>query len=198
MDKNTIEKEIKNLTDELENQIKNIKEKANEVIENEKVQTVLKTISDKTVEFLEQVKEKVTNLWDYYTDPEEVAKIIENVKVVSKNVYNASLTKINEVKNNKDVQNALASAETFLKKTYDKTSEVAKDSFDKAMENEDIKKTFDSVVNAYNNVKDIVTEYFEKPEVQENIDKAKDITIDLAEKGVDALKKWLKTNKKGK
>ena len=198
MDKNTIEKEIKNLTDELENQIENIKEKANEVIENEKVQTVLKTISDKTVEFLEQVKEKVTNLWDYYTDPEEVAKIIENVKVVSKNVYNASLTKINEVKNSKDVQNALASAETFLKKTYDKTSEVAKDSFDKAMENEDIKKTFDGVVNAYNNVKDIVTEYFEKPEVQENIDKAKDITIDLAEKGVDALKKWLKTNKKGK
>lgn len=198
MDRNNIEKEIKKLTSELENQIKNIKEKTNDVIENEKVQAVLKTISDKTVDFLEQVKDKITNLWDYYTDPDEIAKIIENVKVVSKNVYYASLTKINEIKNNKDVQNALASAETFLKKTYNKTSELTKDSFDKAMENEDIKKAFDGVVNKYNNVKDIITEYFEKPEVQENIDKAKDITIDLAEKGVDALKKWLKSNNKGK
>ena len=68
----------------------------------------------------------------------------------------------------------------------------------KAMENDDIKRAFDNAVNAYDKVKDVVTDYFEKPEVQKNIDKAKDITIDVAEKGVAALKKWLKSNKKGK
>ena len=196
MDKKTIETEVKNLTETLEKQISNLKNKANDVIEDERVQKVLTTITDKTVDFLGEVKDKLSNLWEYYSDPEEVAKIVDSIKVVSKNVYDASLAKINEVKNNKDVQKALTSAEKFLKSTYDKTSDVAKDSFDKAMENEDIKKTFDSAVAAYNNVKDIVTDYFEKPEVQDNIDKAKDFTIDIAEKGVAALKKWLKTNKR--
>lgn len=198
MDKKTIEKEIKNLTSTLEKQIKNLKEKASDVIEDERVQKVLNTISSKTVDFLGQVKDKVSDLWEYYSDPEEVAKIVDNIKVVSKNVYDASLAKINEVKNNKDVQKAVASAEKFLKATYDKSADVAKGAFDKAMENEDVKQAFDTAVSAYNNVKDVVTDYFEKPEVQENIEKAKDVTIDIAEKGVAALKKWLKSDKKGK
>lgn len=198
MDKKTIENEIKKLTDQLGKQIENLKNKASETVEDERVQKVLSTIEEKTTEFLSEIKEKVTDLWDYYTDPEEVARIVENIKVLSKNVYDTSLAKIDEIKKNKDVQNALASAETFLKKTYDKTADVAKDTFDKAMENDDIKNAFDNAVAAYNNVKDVVTDYFEKPEVQNNIEKAKDITIDVAEKGVDALKKWLKNNKKGK
>lgn len=198
MDKKTIEIEIKKLSEQLEKQIENLKEKASETVEDERVQKVLNTIKDKTTEFLGEIKEKVTDLWDYYTDPEEVAKIVENIKVLSKNAYDVSLAKIDEIKNNKDIQNALVSAETFLKKTYDKTSDVAKDTFNKAMENDDIKNAFDNAVSAYNNVKDVVTDYFEKPEVQNNIEKAKDITIDVAEKGVDALKKWLKNSKKGK
>ncbi len=36
------------------------------------------------------------------------------------------------------------------------------------------------------------TEFFERPDVQENIEKAKDKTIEVAEKGVEALKKALK------
>lgn len=198
MDKKKIEKDIKDLTKTLEKQIDNLKDKASEVIEDERVQNVLNKITDKTVDFLDEVKEKVGDLWEYYSDPEEIARIVENIKVVSKNVYDASLAKINEVKKNKDVQKAVASAENFLKVTYDKTADVAKDTFDKAMENDEVKKAFDTAVSTYNNVKDIVTEYFEKPEVQENIDKAKDFTIDIAEKGVAALKKWLKTNKKRK
>lgn len=198
MDKNAIENEIKKLTDTLQTQIDSLKEKASDVIEDERVQKVLTAITDKTVDFLGEVKDKASDLWEYYSDPEEVAKIVSTIKVVSKNVYNVSLAKINEIKNNKDVQKAVDSAEEFLKATYDKTTDFAKDTFDKAMENDDIKNAFDTAVNAYDKVKDVVTDYFEKPEVQENIDKVKDATIDIAEKGVAALKKWLKSNKKGK
>lgn len=198
MDKKDIEKQIKDLTAELEKQIANFKEKAKDVYENEKVQAVLNKISDKTVSFLESIKDKVTNLWDYYSDPEEIQKIINNVKVVSKNVYKASISKYNEVKNNKDVQKAIASAEEFLKKTYDKTSDFAKTQFDKAMEHEQVKKAFDGAVSTYDNVKTIIDDYFDKPEVKHNIEEAKDIVIDVAEKGVDALKKWLKSDKKDK
>ncbi len=41
-------------------------------------------------------------------------------------------------------------------------------------------------------VGDKTTEFFERPDVQENIEKAKDKTIEVAEKGVEALKKALK------
>ena len=133
MDKKTIEKEVNDLVKTLEKQIDNLKEKTSDVIEDERVQKVLNTITDKTVDFLGEVKDKVSELWDYYSDPEEVAKIVENIKVVSKNVYNVSLSKINEIKNNKDVQKALASAEDFLKATYDKTADFAKETFDKAL-----------------------------------------------------------------
>ena len=182
----------------MQDQIDNLKDKASDVIEDERVQKVITTVSDKTVSFLTDVKDKVSELWEYYSDPEEVAKMVDNIKKVSKNVYDVSLAKINEIKNNKDVQNAISTAEDFLKATYDKSADLAKDAFDKAMENDDIKNAFDTAVNAYDKVKDVVTDYFEKPEVQDNIDKAKDFTIDIAEKGVAALKKWLKSNKKGK
>ena len=35
-------------------------------------------------------------------------------------------------------------------------------------------------------------DFTSKPEVQQNIEKAKDVTIDVAEKTVDALKNWLR------
>ena len=35
-----------------------------------------------------------------------------------------------------------------------------------------------------------------KPEVAEKVEKAKDVTIDVAEKAVDALKNWLRPEDK--
>ena len=41
-----------------------------------------------------------------------------------------------------------------------------------------------------------VEDFMNKPETKEAIDKAKDTTIDLAEKAVQALKDWLKPEDK--
>jgi len=50
----------------------------------------------------------------------------------------------------------------------------------------------DTAVKGAKYVGDKTTEFFERPDVQENIEKAKDKTIEVAEKGVEALKKALK------
>ena len=43
-----------------------------------------------------------------------------------------------------------------------------------------------------NNVKNSVNEYMNRPEVKEKTERAKDGTIELAEKAVEALKNWLR------
>ena len=62
MDKKTIEKEVNDLVKTLEKQIDNLKEKTSDVIEDERVQKVLNTITDKTVDFLGEVKDKVSGV----------------------------------------------------------------------------------------------------------------------------------------
>lgn len=47
----------------------------------------------------------------------------------------------------------------------------------------------------YIGAKEKTEEYLARPDVQEKIEKAKNKTIEIAEKGVDSLKKWLKPEK---
>ena len=59
-----------------------------------------------------------------------------------------------------------------------------------------INKTNEKVSEVCTNVKDSYDEFMAKPEVQEKVEKAKDVTIDIAEKAVDALKQWLRPEDK--
>ena len=49
--------------------------------------------------------------------------------------------------------------------------------------------------NAVDYVSKHVDEITSKPEVSEKIDRAKDVTLDVAEKAVDALRKFLRPEK---
>ena len=66
------------------------------------------------------------------------------------------------------------------------------------MENENVKKVTDAVSDTYQKAKNGVEDYLNKPEVKENIEKAKDATINVAEKAVAALKAWLKPEEENK
>ena len=59
-----------------------------------------------------------------------------------------------------------------------------------------INKTNEKVNEVYGNVKESYDDFMSKPEVQEKVDKAKDVTIDIAEKAVEALKQWLRPEDK--
>ena len=76
----------------------------------------------------------------------------------------------------------------------------AKKLSDKVNENESLKKVVDSVKegveDSYDYVSGKTKEYFERPDVQKKNNKAKNKTIELAEKGVDKRKEWLKPEDK--
>lgn len=80
----------------------------------------------------------------------------------------------------------------LAEKTGKKIDELAHDEELKAKIKDGAHKVADTAVKGAKYVGDKTTEFFERPDVQENIEKAKDKTIEVAEKGVDALKKALK------
>jgi phage terminase small subunit len=77
-------------------------------------------------------------------------------------------------------------------KTGQKIDELAHDEELKTKIKDGAQKVADTAVAGAKFVGDKTTEFFERPDVQEGIEKAKDKTIEVAEKGVDALKKALK------
>ncbi|KAF0226339.1 MAG: hypothetical protein FD179_885 [Erysipelotrichaceae bacterium] len=77
-------------------------------------------------------------------------------------------------------------------KTGKKIDEVVHDEELKAKVVDGANQVKDGAIKGAKYVGDKTTEFFERPDVQENIEKAKDKTIEVAEKGVVALKKALK------
>lgn len=155
-----------------------------------------KELSDKAIDVLKQASDKLEEAWATVTDPEEIKKAVDFVSVKSKEVYETSMKKINEFINSDDVKKAADSTEKFLKDATEKASQAIKEAYGKAMENPDVKGFADGVSKAYNEAKKGVNDFLEKPEVKEGIDKAKDVTVDYAEKAVAALRDWLKPEEK--
>jgi hypothetical protein len=77
-------------------------------------------------------------------------------------------------------------------KTGKKIDELAHDEELKTKIKDGANQVKDGAIKGAKYVGDKTTEFFERPDVQENIEKAKDKTIEVAEKGVEALKKALK------
>ena len=156
----------------------------NEEVKNE----VKKRLSEKRF-YLEEILDTIK-------DPEEIKKATDFVKEKSKQVYDFSIKKIDELKANEDVKRGLSEAGDFVKDVARKTGDMAKEVYDKAMENEDVKKFADKTGEVLTDARKGVEDFMNKPETKEAIDKAKDTTIDLAEKAVQALKDWLKPEDK--
>lgn len=120
----------------------------------------------------------------------------ENVEEFYRKVKEAALVlgkKIGDVAQDEEVK------ERF-KDLTDPIVDSARKLSDRVNENETFMKVVDSVktglVDGVEFVNEKTKDYLEKPEVQRNIEKAKDKTIELADKGVDKLKEWLKPEQK--
>lgn len=192
--KDEMEKTINETVEQMKAKIDEIANEASKV-EGEYSKRAME-LSDKATEVLKQATDKLEEIWATITDPEEVKKAVDFVTVKSKEVYETSMSKIKGFMENEDVKKAANDTEKFFKDASDKASQALKEAYEKAMENPDVKEFAEGVTNAYNNAVKGVNDFFEKPEVKENVEKAKDITIDYAEKAVAALKDWLKPEEK--
>lgn len=178
----TVEK-MKAKIDEISNEAKKIE--GDDAIKAEE-------IKEKAISVLNEASEKLQKTWDTITDPDELKKTVDFIGEKSKEIYETSIKSIQAFIKSEEVKKAIDDAQDFIKDAGTTIGDFAKDAYDKAMENPDVKEFADGVVKAANEAKENIDDFFERPEVKEKVDEAKEKTIELAEKAVDALKKWLK------
>ena len=157
----------------------------------------------------DQLKEYVETKTSVINDSKK--QRIDSLLEKTNNAINSTINKIKELSNSKVNEKEF---NQFLNKVVEKATEAI--DFAKAKvneiidEEENLDEVFDYICEEFekakktevfkkasNIVKEIgvsVNEFLEKPEVQETINKAKVTTLNLAEKGLDGLKKVLNTD----
>jgi hypothetical protein len=159
---------------------------------------------------IDEAKDKVVTETIRVVDDLNVDDKLEKAQVVLKEAFDAVSLKIEELRHDEELREKIRAARD---KVVHKTIEVVDDikeneNVQKTVKNvqeraqefsEDLNKneTFQQVVKTVKESAQRVTEktqeFFERPDVQEKIEDLKDKTIEVAELGVDKLKKVLRT-----
>ena len=164
-------KEMESQVEELENDLAAKAEKLDEAnMEKAKV------LVAKTEEAIKSSIEKVKGIINDVQEDEKLDEFLDKVKAKSMEAVEFTKEKVAELTQQDDKENKL-----------EKLGDDIMAEFDKLKESDAFKKTADFLSDIHTKVND----YFNKPEVQDAINKAKTTTINIAEKGVESLKKAL-------
>ena len=167
-------KEMESQVEELES---DLAEKAQNLDEANKERA--RALVDKTEEAIKSSIEKVKGIINDVQQDDKLDEFLDKVKAKSMEAVDFTKAKVTELTEKYDKENKL-----------DKLGEDIMTEFDKIKDSDAFKKTADFL----NDISGKVSEFLEKPEVKEAINKAKTTTVSLAEKGVESLKKALKTD----
>lgn len=157
-----IEKKVNDVIEDLNKKIEDLTNAGD--CSDEETLARVNEVKQKAISVLNLASKKVVETARDITNSQEVEEGIEVVKIKSKELYDKTMIKINEIVGVKNVQD--------LKEDI---SDVAEDVKDIAV-----------------NVKNDIDEFFEKEEIKNAIKDVKDVTVDVAEKALDTLKAWLK------
>jgi DNA repair ATPase RecN len=167
-------KEMESQVEELETELAEKAEKLNE--ENKEI---ARALVNKTEEAIKSSIEKVKGIINDVQNDEKLDEFLDKVKAKSMEAVDFTKAKVNELTQKYDKENKL-----------DKLGEDIMTEFDKIKESDAFKKAADFL----NDLSGKITEFFEKDEVKDAINKAKTTTVKVAEMGVENLKKVLKTD----
>lgn len=171
-----IDQTIKEMKEDLLDLEEDFKSKADKLDDEtrEKAQAVV----EKTKAAINNSIEKVSAAINDIEDDEKLDAFLDKVKAKSMEAVDYTKNKIDEIANK--------TSNESLEQLH---NEVMAE-FDKIKESDTIKKTTEFLKDM--DVK--INEWFERPDVQAAIKKAKVTTVNVAEKGVEGLKKVLKTD----
>ncbi len=195
---------VEETVEELKKQIQEISDDADEVIkQDESIRPQAEQLKENAVEFMNKCIDMIKSTAADVAGNEHFQKSMTFIKEKSKNIVSETKVRLHDLKNDPELQNKVEDAKVFCTEAYEKVAENLKDSVNKLKENEEFMSRFNAfkdkaeeVTNsAVGYVSKHVDEFTSKPEVNEKIEKAKDATLDAAEKAVDALRKWLKPEK---
>lgn len=133
-------------------------------------------VKDKTVNAINKSIDKIKDIAEDAYDEKQIEEFVSKVKEKVKEALDFTKGKIDDLANQSPKQD------------FEKLFEDIADDFDKVMQSDIMKKTADF----FKGIGDDITNYLNKPEVKESINKVKTSTINAAEKGVEGLKKILK------
>ena len=148
------------------------REKMNFVSDENKLK--VSDLANKTIEAINTTINKLKDVAEKVNDEERVGELFERANIKCKEAVDFTKQKISELPGEPRIN-------------LDNVLNEIRSTFDKLMQNENVQ-------NATNFVKglgDDLNEFLNKPEVKDKIERAKDITISAAEKGLDALKKTI-------
>ena len=131
-------------------------------------------LTEKTIEAINTTIEKLKNVAEKVDDDEKVNELLYRAHAKCQEAVEFTKTKIAEIKETQEP-----------KINLDNVLNDIRASFDKLMQNENVQ----NATNLVKGIGDEINTFLNKPEVKEKIDHAKDVTISIAEKGLDALKK---------
>ena len=165
---------------EMESQVKELEDDLAEKVEklDEEGKEKAKALVEKTEEAIRSSIEKVKGIINDVQEDEKLDEFLDKVKAKSMEAVDFTKGKIAELTKKPEE-----------KKTLEDLGNDIMAEFDKIKESDAFKKTADFL----SDIGDKVNEFFEKPEVKAAINKAKTTTVSIAEKGVENLKKALKT-----
>ena len=165
---------------EMESQVKELEDDLAEKVEklDEEGKEKAKALVEKTEEAIRSSIEKVKGIINDVQEDEKLDEFLDKVKAKSMEAVDFTKGKIAELTKKPEE-----------KKTLEDLGNDIMAEFDKIKESDAFKKTADFL----SDIGTKVNEFFENPEVKSAINKAKTTTVNIAEKGVENLKKALKT-----
>lgn len=163
--------------EEINSQVEEFEKEAKKKIDNYDEETGKKAqaLVDKTKAVVDSTIEKLNNVINDIKDDERLDDFLDKIKAKSKESIDFTLEKIDSLS---------------TRITLDDIHDEIISEFDKLKENDTFKKTADLLKE----VETKINEFFERPDVKEKINKAKVTTVNIAEKGVEGLRKVLITD----
>lgn len=141
---------------------------------------------------IEQIKENSEKI----KNDEELHKIIENIKRITEETVASLKKQYADFINDPKVRQSYSDVKEQAITMYEKMQDYVSVQVQKLKENEELMKKVsdlnDSIDKGIMYANEKINEFTSRPEVNEKIEKAKDLAIDLAEKSTEALKNWLR------
>lgn len=193
-EKRTVDEEVEKTVEDLKKQIEQIHREADEASENQNDETRMKieAAARKAIDTLNQSIDQLKLAAAQVQDSEVYRKTMAQIRQAADRAYSEGQRMIRQIQQDPKWNRAVED----LKSTFNDVSNRVKSGIDELKENEALMDKVDQLKAGTDKLvgkgRDAVRDFTSRPEVQKNIDKAKDVTIGVAEKTVDALKNWLR------
>ena len=187
-----VDEEVEKTVEDLKKQIEEINREAEDAgsQQSSEVKEKIQAAAKKAIEILNQGIDQLKLLTAQVQDSDTYRKTMSQVKATTDKAVAESQRLFNDIKTDPKLNKESVSD------VSEKVSCCVKSGLDELKNNEDLMEKVDQIKDGTAALVEkgqrAVKDFTSKPEVQQNIEKAKDVTIDVAEKTVDALKNWLR------